>query len=40
MKIGYARVSSAEQSTDVQVAALWAAECDVVREEKASGTTA
>lgn len=39
MKIGYARVSSAEQSTDVQVAALWAAECDVVREEKASGTT-
>lgn len=39
MKIGYARVSSAEQSTDVQVAALWAAGCNVVREEKASGTT-
>lgn len=39
MKIGYARASSATQSTDVQVAALWAAGCDVVREEKASGTT-
>lgn len=38
-KIGYARVSTQDQSTDVQVVALQAAGCDVIREEKASGTT-
>ena len=34
---GYARVSSLSQSTEVQVARLKAAGCDVVREEAASG---
>jgi DNA invertase Pin-like site-specific DNA recombinase len=34
---GYARVSTLSQSTDVQVARLKAAGCDVVREEAASG---
>lgn len=34
---GYARVSSLSQSTDLQVARLKAAGCDVVREEAASG---
>ena len=38
-RIGYARVSSTDQDTSLQVAALRAAGCDVVREEKASGTT-
>jgi len=38
-KIGYARVSTTDQDTAVQVAALRAFGCDVVREEKASGTT-
>ncbi|MFD1623510.1 recombinase family protein [Azospirillum griseum] len=38
-KIGYARVSTTDQDTALQVAALRAAGCDVVREEKASGTT-
>lgn len=38
-KIGYARVSTLDQDTSLQVAALRAAGCDVVREEKASGTT-
>lgn len=38
-KIGYARVSTTDQDTAVQVQALKAAGCDVVREEKASGTT-
>ncbi len=38
-KIGYARVSTTDQDTAIQVAALRAAGCDVVREEKASGTT-
>jgi DNA invertase Pin-like site-specific DNA recombinase len=38
-KIGYARVSTTDQDTAIQVAALRAAGCDVVREEKASGAT-
>ena len=39
VRMGYARVSTSDQDTTVQVAALKAAGCDVVREEKASGTT-
>jgi DNA invertase Pin-like site-specific DNA recombinase len=38
-KIGYARVSTFEQDLDVQIAALKAAGCDVVRAEKRSGTS-
>ena len=38
-KIGYARASTLEQSLDVQIAALKAAGCDVVRSEKRSGTS-
>ena len=38
-KIGYARVSTADQDTALQVAALRAAGCGFIREEKASGTT-
>ena len=38
-KFGYARVSTTDQDTSVQVAALRAAGCDLIREEKASGTT-
>lgn len=38
-KLGYARVSTTDQDTAVQVAALRAAGCEVIREEKASGTT-
>ncbi len=38
-KIGYARVSTQDQSTEVQVAALAAAGCEVIREEKLTGTT-
>lgn len=36
---GYARVSSAGQSLDIQREALRAAGCDVIREEKVSGTS-
>jgi DNA invertase Pin-like site-specific DNA recombinase len=38
-RIGYARVSTIEQGTALQVAALTAAKCDVIREEKVSGST-
>jgi DNA invertase Pin-like site-specific DNA recombinase len=38
-KIGYARASSIEQGLDLQIAALKAAGCDVVRSEKRSGTS-
>ena len=36
---GYARCSSADQSLDIQVAALKVAGCDVIRSEKVSGTS-
>lgn len=39
MRIGYARVSTNEQDTTIQREALERAQCDVVREEKASGAT-
>ncbi len=38
-RLGYARASSIEQDTDIQVAALKAAGCDIIRAEKASGTS-
>src|SRR5262245_55619576 len=37
MRIGYARVSSADQDHSIQEARLKAAGCEVVRAEKASG---
>jgi DNA invertase Pin-like site-specific DNA recombinase len=36
---GYARASSADQNTSIQVAALKAAGCEVIRAEKRSGTS-
>lgn len=36
---GYARVSSVDQNLDVQREALRSAGCDVIREEKVSGTS-
>jgi DNA invertase Pin-like site-specific DNA recombinase len=38
-KIGYARVSTIDQDTAIQVAALQAAGCGIIRQEKASGTS-
>src|ERR1700733_8268184 len=38
-KIGYARVSTVEQDTGIQVEALTRAGCIVIRHEKASGAS-
>ena len=39
MKYGYARVSTSDQDLEIQKTALMTAGCDVVREEKVSGTS-
>ena len=39
MKYGYARVSSVGQDLTIQVQKLNEAGCDVIREEKVSGTS-
>ncbi len=39
MKIGYARVSTDDQDTAIQVAALKRAGCATIRQEKVTGTT-
>ena len=38
-RIGYARVSTADQDNAIQVAALEKAGCNIIRQEKASGTS-
>jgi len=38
-KIGYARVSTTDQDTSLQVEALTKAGCTIIRQEKASGTS-
>jgi DNA invertase Pin-like site-specific DNA recombinase len=38
-RIGYARVSTVDQDTAAQIASLKLAGCDLIREEKASGTS-
>ena len=39
MKYGYARVSTSDQDLEIQKSALLSAGCEVVREEKVSGTS-
>ena len=39
MKYGYARCSTSQQDTSIQIAALESAGCEVIREEKVSGTS-
>jgi DNA invertase Pin-like site-specific DNA recombinase len=38
-RIGYARVSTVDQDNAAQIASLKLAGCDIIREEKASGTS-
>ncbi len=38
-QVGYARVSTTDQDLDIQLAALRASGCDVIRAEKRSGTS-